>query len=369
MATKKLKRLGILTAGGDCPGLNAVIRAVVRSAAAKGLDCVGFRDGYRGLVLNQTLPLDSDRVAGILTLGGTILGSSNRDDPFRFIEDFSAPTQPMDRSDDCVKHLAHHGVDALVVLGGDGSMTVARKLERKGVRVVGVPKTIDNDLRGTERCFGHDTAVGVAAEAIDRLHTTASSHHRVMVIELMGREAGWLSLRAGLASGADAILIPEIDCSAEVVAELVQSRMDNGRSASIVVVAEGARPGGKAQVRQIVKGSPEPVRLGGVGDLLAKDLERLSGVEARAVVLGHIVRGGTPSASDRIFATALGVAAVDLLVAGGHGRMVTHQAGGYSSVPLSTVAGKVRLVPKGHPLLVTARAMGVSFGDKAVSRK
>jgi 6-phosphofructokinase 1 len=362
MAAKIPRRLGILTAGGDCPGLNAVIRAVVRSAASQGMSVVGFRDGYRGLVLDQTLALDSDRVSGILTLGGTILGSSNRDDPFRFIEDFAHPGRPVDRSADCLRHLARHSVDALVVLGGDGSMTVARKLERKGVRIVGVPKTIDNDLMGTERCFGHDTAVGVAADAIDRLHTTASSHHRVMVVELMGREAGWLALRAGLASGADAILIPEIACSAEAVAAVVRTRMKHGRSASIVVVAEGARPGGKAEVRQIVKGSPEPVRLGGVGDVLAKDLERLSGVESRSVVLGHVVRGGTPSPSDRIFATALGVAAVDLLTAGAHGRMVTHVHGDYASVPLSTVAGKVRTVPPKHPLIRTARAMGVSFG-------
>jgi 6-phosphofructokinase 1 len=364
MAGKSGRRLGIITAGGDCPGLNAVIRAVVRSSASRGFEAVGFKDGYRGLVLDDTLPLDSDSVSGILTEGGTILGSSNRDDPFRFIEDFSKPGKPQDRSVDCVRNLKKHGVEVLFVLGGDGSMTVARGLERKGIKVVGVPKTIDNDLRGTDRCFGHDTAVLVAAEAIDRLHTTASSHHRVMVVELMGREAGWLSLRAGLASGADAILIPEIACSAEAVAEVVRKRKASGRSSSIVVVAEGAKPGGKAQVRQIVKGSPEPVRLGGVGDVLAKEIERISGVESRAVVLGHIVRGGTPSASDRVFATALGVAAVDLYLKGGHGRMVTHQEGGsYGSVPLSTVAGKVRLVPAKHPLILTARAMGVSLGD------
>ena len=356
-------RIGMLTGGGDCPGLNAVIRAVVRSASDQGMSVVGFKDGYRGLVLNQTLELDSDRVSSILTLGGTILGSSNRDDPFRFIEDFSAPTAPQDRHKDCLLHLGQHGVDALVVLGGDGSMAVAHKLERKGVRVVGVPKTIDNDLRGTERCFGHDTAVGIAADAIDRLHTTASSHHRVIVVELMGREAGWLSLRAGLASGADAILIPEIACSAEAVAGMIARRRAKGRAATIVVVAEGARPNNKASVRQIVKGSPEPVRLGGVGEVLAKELERLSGVESRSVVLGHVVRGGTPSASDRIFATALGVQAVRLLMAGGGGCMVTHVGGGYSSVPLAEVAGKVRLVPREHPLILTARAMGVEFGD------
>jgi 6-phosphofructokinase 1 len=198
---------------------------------------------------------------------------------------------------------------------------------------------------------------------MDRLHTTASSHHRVIVVELMGREAGWLALGAGLASGADAILIPEIACSAQPVADMVARRQAHGRNASIVVVAEGAQPGGKAQVRQIVKGSPEPVRLGGVGEVLAKDIERLSGVESRSVVLGHVVRGGTPSASDRIFATSLGVEAVDLLLEGGHGRMVTFSGGVFSSVPLAKVAGKVRVIPAGHPLLRTARALGISLGE------
>jgi 6-phosphofructokinase 1 len=363
MAKRSLRRIGILTAGGDCPGLNAVIRAVVRSAQAQGINTLGFMQGYRGLVLNQTLPLDHEKVAGLLTQGGTILGSSNRDDPFRYIEDFSDPSRQHDRSDDCVAHLAQHGIDALVVLGGDGSMAVAQKLARKGVRVIGVPKTIDNDLRGTERCFGHDTAVSIAAEAIDRLHTTASSHHRVMVVELMGRTAGWLALRAGLASGADAILLPEIDCKAESVARMVRRRRERGRMASIVVVAEGARPGGRAQVRQVVKGSPEPIRLGGVGEVLAKDVERLSGVESRSVVLGHVVRGGTPTAADRIFASALGVEAVKLLLAGGHGRMVARIGSDYGSVPLATVAGKVRTVPPKHPLVLTARAVGTSFGD------
>ncbi len=363
MASRRLRRLGIITAGGDCPGLNAVIRAVTRSAVARGLSVLGFQDGYRGLVLDQSHPLDHESVAGILSQGGTILGSSNRDDPFRFVERFSRPTKPQDRSRDALATLKRHDVDALLVLGGDGSMAVAQKLALSGLRVIGVPKTIDNDLVGTERCFGHDTAVAVAVEAIDRLHTTASSHHRVMVVELMGRDTGWLALGAGLASGADAILIPEIDAQLPKVAACIKARRRKGRAASIVVVAEGARPLGHRQVKQVVKGSPEPVRLGGVGESLAKALEAASGVETRSVVLGHVVRGGRPTAFDRNLATELGVAAVELALAGGFGRMVAIQRNALTSVPLKRVAGRCRPVPPKHGLVRAARLMGVSFGD------
>ncbi len=361
---KKVRRIGILTGGGDCPGLNAVIRAVVKNAGREGIEVVGILDGFLGLVTDMTRSLDRDTVSGILVEGGTILGSSNKDNPFHFVEEGpNGKARFRDRSDDCVATLKRHGLEALVVLGGDGTMTVANLLTRKGIKAVGVPKTIDNDLWGTDQTFGYDTAVNVAAEAVDRLHSVAASHHRVMVVEVMGRYAGWLALGAGVASGGDVILLPEFPFEERKIMEAIRRRQAAGRKFSIVVAGEGAYPkGGKMVVDKIRPLSPEKIRLGGIGKVLADRIEDLSELEARAVVLGHVVRGGTPSPFDRNLATQFGVAAMDEVLAGHFGRMVTLQGGKMSSVPLNKVGGRIRNVTKEHPLMRAAMKIGISFG-------
>jgi len=364
MRSSRIKRIGILTGGGDCPGLNAVIRAVVKTALTENLEVFGFRDGYFGLVQDDFQHLGADEVSNILTLGGTILGSSNKDNPFHLMEkDQAGKIHRLDRSADIPKNLRKHGVDALVVLGGDGSMTVAEHLSRRGIRIVGVPKTIDNDLMGTDQTFGHDTAVSVATEAIDRLHTVADSHHRVMIVEVMGRYAGWLALRAGIAGGADIILIPELPYDEGKIAETIRTRQKRGKKSSIVVIAEGAHPrGGKMVVDRINPLSAERIRLGGISRELAGHLESQSGLETRAVILGHIVRGGTPTAYDRNLATLFGVKAMELVARGKFGRMVALRGGKLGSVPLTMVSGKVKRVPVNHDLLQSARKIGVSLG-------
>ncbi len=316
MPSPRVKCIGILTAGGDCPGLNAVIRAVVKTAIQKNIEVVGILDGFLGLVEKSTRILGSNDVSNILTRGGTILGSSNKDNPFRLIEkNKSGKILYHDRSKDIPRNLENLGIEALVVLGGDGSMTVANKLSKMGVRIIGVPKTIDNDLMGTDQTFGHDTAVSVATEAIDRLHTVADSHHRVIIVEVMGRYAGWLALRSGIAGGGDVILIPEIPYEEKKVGEAIWSRRRRGKKSSIVVVAEGAHPkGGKMVVDRINPMSTERVRLGGISRQLAHHLEAQSGIENRSIILGHLVRGGTPTAFDRNLATLFGVHAMDLIL-------------------------------------------------------
>jgi 6-phosphofructokinase 1 len=359
-----VKRIGIVTAGGDCPGLNAVIRAVVKSALREGIEVMGIRDGFLGTVTGSAHPLTAPDVSNILILGGTILGSSNKDNPFGMFEkDGRGKIRVVNRSGEALRNLREWGLDALVVLGGDGSMAISQLFAKKGVKIVGVPKTIDNDLVGTEQTFGHDTAVAVATEAIDRLHTTAASHHRVMVVEVMGRYAGWLALRAGLAGGADAILIPEIGYNEKKVAEVIRHRHGIGKKSSIIVVAEGAHPRkGKIVVDRIVENSPERIRLGGVGKQLSDSLEKMTGIEARSVVLGHIVRGGTPTSFDRILATRFGVKAMEMVVKGQFGRMVALQKGEMVSVPLSMVGGRIKPVPVNHELVLAAKKIGVSFG-------
>jgi len=364
MAHSSVKRIGIVTAGGDCPGLNAVIRAVVKSALRQGIEVLGIRDGFLGAVEGSARPLTSESVSNILILGGTILGSSNKDNPFGMFEkDGRGKVRTVNRSGEALRNFREWGLDALVVLGGDGSMTISQLFSKKGMRIVGVPKTIDNDLVGTDQTFGHDTAVAIAAEAIDRLHTTADSHHRAMVVEVMGRYAGWLGLRAGLAGGADAILIPEIGYDEKRVAEVVRHRHGLGKKSSIIVVAEGAHPRkGKIVVDRLVENSPEKIRLGGVGKQLADSLEKLTGIETRSVVLGHIVRGGTPTSFDRILATRFGVKAMELVLKGQFGRMVALQKGEMASVSLSKVCGRIRAVPVNHELVLAAKKIGVSFG-------
>ena len=359
------KRIGILTGGGDCPGLNAVIRAVVKSADKHGIETIGILDGYYGLVKNMTKPIHIDHVGGIQVLGGTILGSSNKDNPFQFVEKGDdQKVRISDQSDQAVQTCKSLGLEALIVLGGDGTMTVADQLSEKGLKIIGVPKTIDNDLVGTYTTFGFNTAVEIAAESIDRLHTTAASHGRIIVVEVMGRTAGWIALNCGVASGAHAILVPEIPFDIENLAALVQLRKSKGRRSTIIVVGEGAKTrGGEVVVSRIVENSPEAVRLGGIGKWTADTLEAITGIEARSVVLGHVVRGGSPTAHDRNLATRLGVAAVEMLLEGKFGRMVAVSHGGLSSVALSEVGGKVRTIPSDDSLLSAARSLGISFGD------
>jgi len=367
MATPPIHRIGILTGGGDCPGLNAVIRAVAKSAINDyGWEVWGIEDGFLGLVVGRMRPLAWADVSNILLAGGTILGTSNKADPRRFAVATDDHNNPIfrDVSDQVMENYRNFELDAVVVVGGDGTMSVASSLLDLGFRCVGVPKTIDNDLMLCDITFGFQTAVTTAAEAIDRIHTTASSHHRVMLVETMGRNAGWLTLYAGMASGADIILIPEIPYDTEKIATVCRRRSMRGKSATIIAVSEGARPVGGAQtVRAVVKDSTESVRLGGVSNVLAAQLGDVLHQETRATVLGHVQRGGTPTPMDRVLATQFGKAATDLLGQGRFGRLVVFQNNRITDVDISEVAGKQRLVPRDHPLIATARSLGISFGD------
>jgi 6-phosphofructokinase 1 len=359
-----LRRIGILTGGGDCPGLNAVIRAVAKAAMGGGLEVVGIEDGYLGLIENRLRALSYQDVSGILTQGGTILGSCNKANPAAYQVRDGEKWVARDIRDQVVATCREHGLDVVVVIGGDGTMSGAADLIDKGLNVVGVPKTIDNDLWATEVTFGHDTAVTTAAEAIDKVHTTASSHHRVMVVELMGRYAGWLALHAGVASGADVILIPEIPFSMEKVAETCLQRRRGGKGFTIIAAGEGAMPvGGKQFVDRVDPTSPDPIRLGGIGRFVAGQVEQATGLESRYIVLGHVQRGGTPTPYDRLLATRFGYHAYELLAAGRLNRLVVQQGGKIDSVPIQEVARKVRTVPADDPLIRAARAIGTSFGD------
>ena len=364
---QQVRRIGILTGGGDCPGLNAVIRAVAKTAMKQhGWEVFGIEDGYLGLIENRIRPLGDADVSNILTRGGTILGSSNKADPSRFRTDTDAKGQPVyeDVSEQTVAHAGEHKLDVIVCIGGDGTMTGAANLIRHGLRCVGVPKTIDNDLMHTEITFGFDTAVGTATDAIDRIHTTAASHHRVMIVETMGRNAGWLALHSGIAGGADVILIPEIPYDAQKVGDYCIERFGRGKSSTIISISEGARPvGGKATVKRIEADSPDPIRLGGVSQALCRRIGELADLEARATILGHVQRGGTPSAFDRVLATQLGHAAVELIAGERMGRMVVVQKGRITDVEINAVADRQRLVPVDHPLIRAARAVGTCFGD------
>jgi phosphofructokinase-like protein len=362
-----IRRVGVLTGGGDCPGLNAVIRAVTKTAIRMhGVEVIGVEDGFLGLIENRTRPLSYKDVSGILTRGGTVLGSHNKANPSKFCVGNDAKGQPIfkDVTDRCLLTCERNRLDALIVIGGDGTMACAAPLVRAGVNVIGVPKTIDNDLVGTEITFGFLTAVSTATDALDRLHSTADSHHRVMVCEVMGRNAGWIALHSGVASGSDVILLPEIPFDLDVVADYIRSRMRSGPGFAIVVVAEGAKPrGGKQFVSRLDPTSPDPIRLGGIGQHVAQELERRTGAETRTTVLGHIQRGGPPIAADRILGTNFGYYALETLMKGGVGRMVVRENNLFTDVDLLFAAGKQRLVPVDHPLVAAARGIGTSFGD------
>ena len=364
----EIKRIGVMTGGGDCPGLNPVIRAVTKTAILKyGLEVVGIKHGYRGLYLggDEFVNLTLNNVTGIISKGGTILYSSNKDNLFDYTyEDENGNTCRGDVSDVGVKNLKEAGIDALIVIGGDGTLTSGRDFSRKGVKVIGVPKTIDNDLAATETTFGFDTAVSTAAEAIDRLRTTAESHNRIIVVEAMGRYAGFLALSSGVAGGADAIIIPEIEYDINKIADQIKENCARGKNFAIVVVAEGAKPkGGEVMVSRVVENSPDPIRLGGIGNHIAEQLEDLVGLEARATILGHVQRGGTPTANDRILSTRYGSAAVDLLMEGKFGNMVTLDGNTISYESLENVIGKNKAVDPNGELVNIAKGMGVSFGD------
>jgi phosphofructokinase-like protein len=360
----KLKRIGILTGGGDCPGLNAVIRSIAKPAMAYyNATVVGILDGYEGLVEGRHRELSPLDVTGIINQGGTILGTSNKGDPFHFPMGERSNLHIIDASQMVVDHYRNMKLDGLVTIGGDGTQIIAHKLAEMGLNVVGVPKTIDNDLDSTDITFGHDSARAVATEAIDRLQTTASAHHRVMVMETMGRYAGWIALGAGLAGGADIILIPEIPFSWDAVYDEVLRR-SKGAKFSIISIAEGAKPkGGDISVKEMDKKRTDPVRLGGIGELVAKQIEDQTGLETRVTVLGHVQRGGSPTPFDRILATRFGAIALDTMAKGEFDVMVSLQNNRVGTVPLVSAIGKQRLVAPDSELIFAAKAVGTCFGD------
>lgn len=357
------KTIGILTGGGDAPGLNAVIRAAVKTAISEyGMKVIGIEDGFEGLLgETKTRPLLQRDVRGLLPRGGTILGTRNRG---RFVERTvdGVASAPLEVYREAVQNLEHLGIDALLVLGGEGTLTIAAEFDRLGIPVVGVPKTIDNDLACTELTFGFVTALDIATEALDRLHTTAESHDRVMILEVMGRDTGWIALHSGIAGGADVILIPEIPFSMESVADKVRARDAGGSNFSIIVVAEGAKEMGHEQIFQDPGDKQHAPRLGGIGQYCRDFLEQITGKETRCVVLGHLQRGGRPNAFDRMLATTFGACALHALTEGKHGVMVALQAGDVVTVPISEAVANVKTVPPNGQMVRTARDTGISFG-------
>ncbi|MEQ8237071.1 MAG: 6-phosphofructokinase [Syntrophomonadaceae bacterium] len=362
----KFNRIGILTGGGDCPGLNSVIRAITKSAINKyDMEVVGFLDGFHGLVEGNYIHLDLKTISGIGYRGGTILGSSNRDDPFNYPSTKDGQEVMIDVSDRAISNLHDLGLDGLIVIGGDGSLHIADQFYEKGVAVVGVPKTIDNDLSATDVTFGFNTAVDTASEALDRLHTTAESHHRVMILEVMGRYAGWIALHAGISGGAHVILIPEIPYKIESIINQIKRRQWHDKKYSIIVVAEGATAlGGEMVVQKLVPQSHDPIRLGGIGNQLALQIEKLVKIETRVTVLGHLQRGGSPIPYDRVLSLRYGVAATEAMVAGQYGTMVSLQGPRIVTVPIKNAIAVLKKVDPGSDMVTAARAVGISFGDE-----
>lgn len=366
MATAR-KRIGILTGGGDCPGLNAVIRAVTKHAIGTyGWEVIGIEDGFQGLYERRYQELTLSSVRGLLVRGGTILGSSNRANPFKYpVRRPDGTEEIRDVSDEVLANLEALGLEALIAVGGDGTMVMSQGLIEKGARIVGVPKTIDNDLWATDYTFGFQTAVEIATEAIDRLHTTAESHDRIILCEVMGRYAGWIAMEAGLAGGADVILIPEIPYRLDRVVDAIMARRKRGITFSIIVVAEGARPeGGEHAVLR--KADPtQQEKLGGAADRLARALiasSRIGEPDVRVTVLGHVQRGGTPTAFDRLLGTRFGTAAVDLIAAGRMGQMVSLRGSRIESVSIQEASGRLKLIDPAGELCQVARHTGVELG-------
>jgi 6-phosphofructokinase 1 len=364
LSGKKPIRIALNTGGGDAPGLNAVIRGVVLSAVRRGWEVYGIRMGYGALLgEDAVIRLDSDSVRGITHLGGTILGTTNRGNPFEWPTRTDEGVVTVDRSEEVVQAFKAHGFAALIAIGGDGSLRIANRLAAKGLPVVGVPKTIDNDLAVTQVTFGFHTAVQTATDAIDKLHSTAESHERVMVVEVMGRHSGWIALHAGVSSSADAIIIPEIPYQIERICAKVEQRYAAGRNFAIVVAAEGARPhDGEASFIEATRPGAE-ARYGGIAERLARDINRLTGRETRAMVLGHLQRGGTPTAYDRLIALRFGAAAVRCVENKQFGTMVALDPPEIKAVPLEEAISHMKMVPIQSDTVLTARDLGISFGD------
>src|SRR5690606_33576693 len=363
MAKSKIRRIGILTGGGDCPGLNAVIRGVTKPAQDYGMSVIGILDGFEGLVEGRAKELTNPDVSGILAQGGTILGSSNKGDPFHWPVETGNKIEIMDKSEAAIKHYEMWNLDALIAIGGDGTMHICKKLSDLGLNIIGVPKTIDNDLDATDVTFGHDSAVYVVSEALDRLHTTASSHHRVIVCEVMGRYAGWIALNGGIAGGADVILIPEFPFSWDKVYAKIEKRKLMGKKFSLVCVAEGAKAQGEEMVikEKDIKRT-DPIKLGGIGDVVAKNIEKNTGRETRVTVLGHLQRGGSPTPYDRILSTKFGAFAIDLVSQRKFGRMVALKGSEIKSVKIEDAIGRQKLVQPDNQAVFAAKSIGISFG-------
>lgn len=366
----RINRIAVSTGGGDAPGLNAVIRAIVLSGIHRGWEVIGIRDGFNGLLLSEYyagggfVTLTRDNVRGITPLGGTIIGTTNRNNPMRFpITDPDGTVREVDRIDELAEAIRIQGIDAVISVGGDGSLEIADALQKKGVPMIVVPKTIDNDLDKTEFTFGFETAVDFATQSLDRLHSTAASHGRVMVVEVMGRYAGWIALHSGIAGTANVILIPEIPYDINKVCQKVKQRMTQGVRETIVVVAEGAKPIGGDSTTISEKTAGRAERLGGVGEKVAAEIEALTGKETRVVVLGHLLRGGSPTSFDRLIALRFGAAAVRALEAGKSGVMVVLDEPAIRYVPFSEVVGRMKKVPLNSDIVQTARDLGISFGD------
>jgi len=364
MAERAIQRIAINTGGGDAPGLNAVIRAIVLAALRRGWEVLGIHKGYEGLLdTSKIIQLDRDSVRGITHLGGTILGTTNKGSPFEYPTRLpGGETTFMDRSDEVVENFKRLRIDALIAIGGDGSMKIASNFADRGIPIVGIPKTIDNDLSGTVVTFGFDTAVTIATEAIDRLHSTAEAHERVMVVELMGRYAGWIALNAGVAATADVILIPEIPFDIDVVCEKILDREAKGRRFSIVVVAEGATPeGGELVIKNHEAG--REAQLGGIGERVAVQIGERTGKETRTVVLGHLQRGGRPTTFDRLLALRFGAAAVRMVEERKFSHMAALDPPGVRAVPLEVATSRMKSVPLDSDTVLTARDLGICFGD------
>ena len=363
-----IKRIGILTAGGDCPGLNAVVRAVSKNALLHGIEVLGFKNGFDGLVRNEFIKITNDTVSGILTLGGTILGSSNIANPFNYtLAPFGTPEKPRDMSTVILHNMKENRVDALITIGGDGTLHMAQKFVELGMPIVAVPKTIDNDLSATDQTFGFDSALHIATEAIDRLHTTAQSHHRVMIVETMGRYAGWIALRSAIAGGGDIVLIPEIPYNDDVIVKYIQNRKDKGKTFSIVVAAEGAKnEQGEQAVARTVAGSTDAIRLGGIANKLSDMIESKTGIESRACVLGHTQRGGTPTAFDRWLSTLYGAKALDMVLEGKFGYMAAFRQFTMAEVKIADAIAHLKRVDPHGAEVKAALEVGMSFGSRAI---
>jgi 6-phosphofructokinase 1 len=355
-------RIGIVTGGGDCPGLNTVIRAVTKAAALRGWKVLGIVGGYEGILTGNVRPLDHLTLGNLLTRGGTILGTANRGRFSAKVGHGESRKLPLGLLQETKEGMEKLGLDALVAIGGDGSLSIAQQMFEYGIPIVGVPKTIDNDLSGTTFTFGFDSAVACATDALDRLHTTAESHNRVMVLEVMGRYAGWIALYAGVAGGADVILIPEIPFSYDSICRKIEERERRGRHFSIVVVAEGARETGADFVTAGSAGQGE-ARLGGIGAIVTAEIEKRTGKEARVSVLGYLQRGGSPTTFDRVLCTVFGTEAVQLVAAGDFGKMVAFHGAHVTAIPIQDAVGKLKTVDADGSITRTARALGICFGD------